>query len=330
MANVALAAGSRSERLRKCFINIFGSTRVIFGLKSIVKTKSGELRISAIQRILAVLWCGLYVTSFFLSERLDIVLQLKIKNSLIVRILPKIGDVVSALALAFTYAETHAFAKVHKRTIEEGIKVFPQLDQEGIEHSKGNSVIVAIGLVQAVYCFYWYYIMAQVTIEQSSIFVFIARSMPKLVSACFFVDYAIGVVSVLQQFVLLNGELKELRGESAMSRHYPLDERTFQERIVNITDRHRKLTKIAMQLNQAHSFQLLFNISISYSFIVISSYISLYALISVFTEEAGNASLAFTSLLYLVLNAVTLVLIAEISTQLVKEVGDTNTLIKNL
>lgn len=321
-----MALKNRVRRLSQLLVILFDLMRAFFGLRVVERSKNGGFHVPFLQRILAVMWLGIFVvclTYVYLYEEFSIFLNIKIKNSLIVRFLPKISAAALSLTLVFTYILTHAFANERKQIVEEVMQMCPHLDRKNVDqHPRGTNYVIAVGITQTIYSFYWTFAMDHFTSDKFvSYSAVIVMTLPKLVSACFLVDYVSGVVVLLQQFVILNEELREMRERSLESKHYPMDERIFEKRLNEIADRHKAFTKIGNRMNQACSFQLLLNISALYALIVSSSYIALYALISSFTEQASVA-LTLLSILNLVLNGLTFLLIVEVTTQLSREVSD--------
>lgn len=314
--------------LSQILVNVFDFMRAIFGLRVVVGTKNGKVKVPILQRVLALVWCGLFAFSLFSSEKPDSPkspVNVDLKNSLIVSILPKINEIASMLAFACTYILTQGFANKRKLIVEEIMQMYPTLSRKHVNrHPKGTNVVIAVGLIQTVYTLYWHCTKGKLS---NSIYAFIRTTVPKLVSACFLVDYVSGVVIVLQEYVIINEELKDMRKRSLDSRVYPKDERVFQRRIMELAERHKILKKIGLQMNEIYSIQLLLNLSVIYAFIVNSSYIGLYTLIGWFKGHP-SASLAIDSIYYLLFNLLTLGLVAEITSQLCEEVSETVDLFK--
>lgn len=310
--------------ITELLMNIFDFMRMVFGLRVIVKSKNGNFKISIIQRVLALVWCGVFLISLTESNKMNVNLDLDLKNSLIAYLLPTINAGQSACTCVITYILTHAFANFRIDTIEELLKIFPQLDRTNVDQRiKGTSIITATGLLQTLYCIYWYLAMVLVTLKNSStVLAFIAVTLPRITSACFFIDFVSGVADILHNFTLLNDELRELREESQLSKDYPIDERAFQNRIMGIADRHKALTRIGVRMNQLYTVQLLFNISFAYTFIVMSSYVGLYELIYIFAGDSKYFPFTFVSITIFIFNTLTLVLVVEIAAELAKEVSN--------
>lgn len=322
----AVSIETRKKKLSQFLVNTFDFAKAVFGLRVVQQSKNGKIYISTTQRILALIWLTVYVIAVVrvvVDEPLEIVLDLDIKNSLIVHILPKISSATSVLTLLLTYILTHVYANERKRIFREVMQICPDLDRGNVDQQrKGINYVIAIGIIQNLYCAYWSFVMVIFTTERAlSTSVFVVAALPRVVSACFLVDYALSAAVLLQQFVNVNEKLMQARHQSLETRNYPKSERAFQEFLMDITDRHKALSIIGKRMSQVYSFQLFLNIATMYSLIISSSYIALYALISTFTEEA-RLVLTFTSVLHLVLNALSFLLVVEITAQLCKEVRD--------
>lgn len=298
--------------------------RAIFGLRAVQRTKDGDFKISLFQRILATIWVALFIADVLLSQEEDLKLDLNIKNTLIAHVLPKITGTIATLSLLFTYILTHAFAQERKRRVEEVMKLCPHLDMKSVNASRaGTNYIIAVGLLQSAYGGYWFYTVLQYTTELSSSYLpLLVVTLPKFVAACFFVDYVTATAVLIQQFKMLNGQLKEMRVQSLKTKHYPTNERSFQEKILKIVDQHYAFCKIGARMNDLYSFQLLLNISVAYSSIVTSAYIGLWSLIFSLTENTSLRMVVISGM-YLMFNVLTLLVVVKITTQLYKEVSQT-------
>lgn len=319
----ALSLSNGKKLTTQLLIDLFDTITAIFGLKVVQRSKTGGFQIPLLQRILAPIWLAIFITNELAAEKLEYVAALGIKNSLIVLILPRISSKMSALSFLFTYILTHAFAKERKRLVEEVMKMYPHLNTKNTtKNLKGCNYIIVVGILQFGFSCYWHYTM-------SKLFTFtpwytylslIVLTLPKLVCACFFVDYVTGICILLKQFNVLNGKLSEMRQKSLNIKHYPKNEQSFRKSLTEIVDQHKALCKITARMNDVYSFQLLLNIGVIYAYIVSRTYIVLYALLSSLAGHT-NVSLAISSGLYLVFNALTLLVIVEITSQLYKEVN---------
>lgn len=291
-------------------IALFDYARMLFGLKVVRRTDAG-LEVPTSQRFLALVWCAVYLAVTSMCETPNVILKMDIRNSLVALILPKVGGVVSITALAFTYILSHAFAKKRKRIIEEAVGIYPEL---GVEmksvsrNAEGNKFIVAIGVAQLAHCIHWCYVIGFNVSERSlSAYAFVAATFPKLVSVFFLVDYVTAVVILIRQFIRINEDFMQIvTQKQSFSRNC----------ILELTNRHKTLTKICKRMNGTYCFQMLLTVALIYIALIFSGYVGIYALL------AARLYTAVISTIYLILNVAVLLLIVEITTQLSQEVSD--------
>lgn len=304
----------KRQHLLQLLVSIFEFVRAAFGLKVLKYSKDGSLKVSILQRILGLTWFGIFIAASIAAGKIDVVFNLKLKNVIIVSILPKITGVLSTTSFLFTFILTHALANKRKNLIEE--LMHPPVNN----NLRGSNYIIIIGILQTIYSYLWYFTSAQFLPKESSYIQLLVLELPTLVSACFLVDYVTGIVILLDQFNSLNQKLKDLRKQSLQSKNYPKNEKFFQKIIKDIADEHRTLCKIGTKLNDMYSCLLFLNTSILCGMILSSSYIGLWALTSMFTEQK-NVVMLVESGLYFVFNVLTLLMIVEVTVQLYEEVS---------
>lgn len=185
---------------------------------------------------------------------------------------------------------------------------------------KGENFITAIGASQMVYILCLCILIMQM-VFQRPLFAYLVLALPKLATMVFLLDYCASAVILLRQFENINTELEEMREKSFRTNSYPQDERSFQNHLMEITGKHRKLATAGKQVNTVFALQLLVTIGALYTYILANSYIGLYAVLVSFKNPLPPET-TIVSAVNLLFNVVAFLLLVEITNILYQEVSE--------
>lgn len=296
--------------------------RALFGLYVFETNYEKRAVILIVQRTIAAIWMVLYTVSATEFERGDFRAELQIKSSLIVRVLPTFILTMLSISTFLTLLFTHVFVEERMRLIKQVVDIDSKLNYRKMSlHPRGSNLMIAIVLLQSFYIIFWFLLAGPIDYYgQVNVYECIVGVLPRFVSTFFFMDYFVGNTIMLQQFIKNNEALQLLQKKSLQSMHYPEDERLFREQLIDISNKHRKLCTIVKGSNRIYSLQLLVNIALLYAVLLARAYTTIYAMLSTDQNEV-RIKIIFVSLVHLIVNAGTLLLLVEISTRICQEVS---------
>lgn len=317
----ALIAKKNKIDIPRLIIALFMYLRVAFGLQLVMDSSKNRILAPNVQRTIAFIWFVLYMASTMITKKIELVTEIHFRNSLLMQALPTFMTATMCVSTVLTLLFTHYFANARKSLIKEVLNIDNTLEPKNIAlDSKGAPLIAAIGIIQILYMIFWFVLSGPLDYYKDlTMFDRILTIIPRLVSTFFLLDYFTGVTILIQQFTKNNEALEVLRDKSLQVKNFPKDERLFQQQILDIADRHRKLSKIVKRTNGIYALQLLVNIAVIYAFILARTYMAIYVILSSF--QSGFAiKMAAVCLVHLALNATTLLLLVEITSRLCQEV----------
>lgn len=299
-------------------IFFFTYLRIIFGLQVVSHTqKQGFLINTTVQRCLACFWFCLYFILALSSRKPEYTSELQIRKSLLIRLMPIFISKGLFICMTLTLLFTHTDAGKRKKIKDEILKMDKTVDIENISvHPKAATVAI----LQLFYISFWFFLTGPLQYYKNSTSLerFIGI-VPRFVSTFFLLDYFTAIAFLMQQFIKNNKSLNSLREVSLQTKHYPIDEKLFQQQIIEISQRHRELSKLVGSTNRIYALLLLVNIVLLYAIILGKTYIAVYALFSPLEIEA-KIKIAFVNFVQLFVNAATLLLLVEITSGLCEEV----------
>lgn len=310
----------KTVEYRNLLLLLLTCVRRIFGLQALRFLPNGDVELRTSQRVLAAGWLSLYAVSLSRTTKMNAsLLGFAIKNSVITEVLPRIYVLVLVLNTISTFVLTHLFANERKKVMEDVLYIHKNYEAGGVTmQSDGTCFACIVALAQI---FYESHLDAAIQhIEDLSFFDIIALVLPKIIAAMFLMEYVSTIVFMKQRYASINAKLRNLLNRSiAICRHYPQDEKEFQEQIMAIADHHRFLSKAGVNMSKIYSVQLLLNFGFVYASIIINSYFALYSMLSV-VNAASIIPLIVTSILNVGVNGCTLLVLVEVTTQLYREV----------
>lgn len=255
------------------------------------------------------------------SDKIEYTAELHIKNSLLVRVMPHFISISLCVSMILTLLFTHIFADARRKLIEEVRCLDPTLDPRNRSlHGNGANMLAVVGIIQLLYISFWFLITGPLKYYKvATMYERVVGVVPRLISTFFLLDYFSAVAILIQQFFKNNKSLEVLRRKSLHATQYPRDERLFQQKIMDIADRHRKLCKITKRTNKIYTLQLLVNIALVYAFILAKTYIGIYTILSS-VEPEMKIKIGFVNFVHVVVNIATLLLLVEITSRLCQEV----------
>lgn len=299
-------------------------TRAIFGLCIMLdRSKKGVPLILILQRILASIWFVLYLISAMISQKLELVVELHIKSTIIVHVLPAFILIMLSVSTFLTLLFTHVFGGERMGIVREVLKEDSYLAPQNLSlHPRGANLIVAVAVLQIPYVTFWFLLSGPLDYYKSmTLYECIVGITPRFVSIFFLMDYFTASAVLLQQFIRNNDSLQQLQTKSLQSLQYPENETLFRQQLLKISHRHRELSKLVKRTNRIYSLQLLVNIGLQYGYLIAKGYITIYAIL-LSAEMEVKAKIVFVNFVHLVVNAATLVLLVEMSTRLCQEVSE--------
>lgn len=306
------------------FLKFFAYIRIVFGLYTFASYGT-KLKINLlthnVQRIIACIWFIFYIISATRSNRAEFTSGLKIKSSLIVHVLPAFTLTMLTVSTGLTLLFTHVFAEQRLRLIKEVMNMDNVANPQSFRISpKAFKLMLTVAAIQCFNIIFWLLLIGPIDYYRSvTIYEIIVTLLPRSVSTIFLMDYFTANAILLHQFIEINESLERLQKKSKQMKQYPDDERLFQQELINVSDRHRKLNKIAKASNKIYALQLLVNIALFYAVLLAKTYTSIYAVLSVI-ETGIKIKVVFVNVVQLVINSVTLLLLVEISSRVCQEV----------
>lgn len=296
--------------------------RRIFGLQIILNnSKKSEASALIIQRTLASIWFIVYIISTIASDKIEFAPELHIKSTLIVKVLPTFITIILAISTCLTIVFTHVFLEKRIGLVREVLDMDSTLNfQNASLHPRGANLIPAIAVVQIIYIIYWFILTGPINFYKTlTTFEYTSVAIARFVSLFFLIDYFTANAVLLQQYITNNEKVQLLQTKSLLNTEYPENERIFREQIRQISERHRKLCIVVKETNKIYGLQLLLNIALQYGFILVKSYVSIYAILFVTQVDIKIKMVVFNSI-QLILHGCTLLLLVETTTRLCQEV----------